>query len=66
MELIMRFEKKLKLLFDAQGFFRDPQLEAVIEWEAKALSMMNPELPFAASRLFTAEKKENDGTKEPV
>ena len=48
-----KFEKKLKLLFDAQAFFRDPQLDAVIrEVSVKPLSDDKLELLFAAGDPF--------------
>ena len=59
------FKQQLKLLFDAQRFFRDPCLEAAIARETgeqgKSCPMMNPKLPLAADGPFTGEKKGGGG-----
>ena len=57
-----KFEKKLKLLFDAQAFFRDPQLDAVIrEVNVKPLSDDKLEFLFAAGDPFAnGDEKQKD------
>jgi hypothetical protein len=58
-----KIEKKLKLLFDAQYFFRDPQLDAVIrEVCAKPLADDELEFLFAAGDPFAnGDDKQKDG-----
>ena len=62
-----KFEEKLKILFDAQDFFNDPHLNAVIHGYdsnsigIRALSDSETELLFAAGDIFTAEEKVDDG-----
>lgn len=54
------FEKRLKLLFDAQDFYCNPQLNAIIGSEAvKVLSDDELEGLFAAGDLFAAEENKN-------
>ena len=60
------FEKKLRLLFDAQDFFNEPRLNAAIHGHGgnngiRELSDDETELLFAAGDLFAAEEKKNDG-----
>ena len=54
------FEKKLKLLFDAQDFFRNPKLDAVINSDAEYF-LKEEELKFvsAAGDPLTAVQKED-------
>jgi hypothetical protein len=57
------FEKKLRLLFDAQDFFREPLLDTVMERETvKALSDNELEFLFAAGDPFAAKEKKDDDT----
>ena len=53
------FEKKLKMLFDAQDFFRDPRLDAIIQ-AGNVKSLADDELEFlhAAGDPFTVHEKE--------
>lgn len=52
------FEKKLKLLFDAQVFFRNPELGAIIQKDmAEPLSDNELDSLFAAGDPFAAEEK---------
>lgn len=56
------FEKKLKLLFDAQDFFRDPQLDELLRGEEirpPVVPLGDDELEglFAAGDPFAAGKK---------
>ena len=58
-----KIEKKLKLLFDAQDFFRNPQLDAVIrEGCAKPLPDDELEFLFAAGDPFAGSdgKQKNE------
>ncbi len=55
------FEKKLKLLFDAQDFFRDPLLDSLIQREGiQAIDDDELENLFAAGDPFAARKKPDD------
>ncbi len=57
-----KFEDKLKLLFDAQDFFREPSLDAFIKRETlRSLSDDEVEFLFAAGDPFREVDKENDG-----
>ncbi len=50
------FEKKLKLLFDAQDFFHDPLLDSLIQKE----SVQPLDMLFAAGDPFAATEKQDD------
>ena len=54
------FERKLKLLFDAQDFFRNPRLDAMIR-NGMAQTLSDDELEFlsAAGDPFAAPEKED-------
>ncbi len=56
------FEKRLKLLFDAQDFFRDPLLDSLIQRESvHALDDDELDILFAAGDPFkTIEKPDDD------
>ncbi len=56
------FEKKLKLLFDAQGFFHDPLLHSLIQNESvQPLADDDLDILFAAGDPFrTIEKPDDD------
>jgi len=54
------FEKKLKLLFDAQDFFREPHLDTVLTREADVVCLADDELEmlFAAGDAFSGEDEQ--------
>ncbi|MCL2080042.1 MAG: hypothetical protein FWH17_09465 [Oscillospiraceae bacterium] len=59
---MMTFEKKLKLLFDAQAFFDEPRLKAAINSDSiRLLSDDETESLFAAGDLFAAEGSKKNG-----
>ncbi len=55
------FEKKLKLLFDAQDFFHDPLLDSLIQKESiQPLADDELDMLFAAGDPFAATEKQDD------
>ncbi len=48
------FEKKLKLLFDAQDFFRNPEMEALIKDVALSVDHVIPLADDELEQLFAA------------
>jgi len=61
-----KFEKKLKLLFDAQDFFRNPKLDAIIDEKfddesVRLLAEDELERLFAAGDPFAADEKGDGG-----